>query len=76
MTKDTNLSRIKFINSDDGTEISATNIKVFLPNNFGFVIKSEPEEKAQWYSLCLGKVQKIRQSASLQSNLAVEIYSL
>lgn len=42
MTKDTNLSRIKFINSDDGTEISAKNIKVVLPNNASFVIESEP----------------------------------
>ncbi|WP_345828329.1 hypothetical protein AAGR22_15250 [Erwinia sp. HDF1-3R] len=42
MTKDTNLSRIKFINCDDGNEILAKNIKVVLPNNASFVIESEP----------------------------------
>lgn len=42
MPKDTDLPRIKFINGDDGTEISAKNIQVVLPNNTGFVIDSEP----------------------------------
>jgi hypothetical protein len=33
---------IKFINSDDGTEISTTNLKVALPNGYSFFIESEP----------------------------------
>ena len=39
---DTNQARIKFINNDDGTEISATSIRVVLPDNASFLIESEP----------------------------------
>lgn len=42
MVKDTYPSRIRFINGDDDSEISATCIRVVLPNNFSFEIDSDP----------------------------------
>lgn len=42
MIKEADPARIKFINDDDGTEISAKNIRVVLPGNTSFMIESEP----------------------------------
>lgn len=45
-------TRIRFINDDDGTEISASSIRVELPNNLSFLMHSLPgNEQAVVFSI-------------------------